>query len=91
MFVRGSVYLALLLAQLASASPGRRPPTYRHYESNGEDKLGAVASESSICSNIGTDVLKEGGNAADSLIATVFCVGVVGMVRAVHSTIRACY
>lgn len=43
------------------------------------NKLGAVASESSICSNIGIDILKEGGNAADSLVATVLCIGVVGM------------
>ncbi|KAF4624466.1 hypothetical protein G7Y89_g13705 [Cudoniella acicularis] len=42
-------------------------------------KLGAVASESSVCSNIGIDVLKEGGNAADALVATQFCVGVIGM------------
>ncbi|KAI0380334.1 gamma-glutamyltranspeptidase [Hypomontagnella monticulosa] len=42
-------------------------------------KLGAVASESSVCSKIGTDLLKAGGNAADALVGTVFCVGVIGM------------
>lgn len=42
-------------------------------------KLGAVASESSICSKIGTTLLKEGGNAVDALVGTVFCVGVIGM------------
>jgi len=41
--------------------------------------LGAVASESDICSRIGTDLLKAGGNAADALVGTVACVGVVGM------------
>ena len=45
----------------------------------GHNKLGAVASESSVCSNIGIDVLKSGGNAADSLVATTLCVGVIGM------------
>ncbi|KAF2109039.1 gamma-glutamyltranspeptidase 1 precursor [Lophiotrema nucula] len=40
---------------------------------------GAVASESEICSNIGTGLLKEGGNAADALVGTVFCIGVIGM------------
>jgi gamma-glutamyltranspeptidase/glutathione hydrolase len=30
-------------------------------------KLGAVASESSICSKHGTDILKMGGNAADAV------------------------
>ncbi|KAH7132092.1 gamma-glutamyltranspeptidase 1 precursor [Dendryphion nanum] len=41
--------------------------------------LGAVSSESDICSHIGTTLLKEGGNAADALVGTVACVGVVGM------------
>ncbi|KAI1910032.1 hypothetical protein LOZ61_004681 [Ophidiomyces ophidiicola] len=42
-------------------------------------RVGAVASESSICSEIGTNMLKLGGNSADAMVATVFCVGVVGM------------
>ncbi|KAI0845730.1 gamma-glutamyltranspeptidase [Daldinia vernicosa] len=42
-------------------------------------RLGAVASESSVCSKIGTDLLQAGGNAADALVGTVFCVGVIGM------------
>ena len=46
------------------------------YEEN--DKLGAVASESSVCSRIGVDLIKAGGNAADALVGTVFCVGVIG-------------
>ncbi|KAJ4300911.1 hypothetical protein N0V90_002999 [Kalmusia sp. IMI 367209] len=41
--------------------------------------LGAVASESEICSRIGTELLKAGGNAADALVGTVACVGVIGM------------
>ena len=32
-----------------------------------DGKLGAVASESKICSNIGIDLLKAGGNAADAV------------------------
>lgn len=31
------------------------------------DKLGAVASESAVCSKIGVDLLKKGGNAADAV------------------------
>ncbi|KAI4859265.1 gamma-glutamyltranspeptidase [Hypoxylon rubiginosum] len=42
-------------------------------------RLGAVASESSVCSKIGTDLLQAGGNAADALVGTVFCIGVIGM------------
>lgn len=48
----------------------------QHHESN---KLGAAASESAVCSRIGVDLLKHGGNAADALVGTVFCVGVIGM------------
>ncbi|GAW11728.1 hypothetical protein ANO14919_010780 [Xylariales sp. No.14919] len=44
-----------------------------------DPKLGAVASESSVCSEIGINVLKKGGNAADALVATQFCIGVIGM------------
>ncbi|KAK6064206.1 gamma-glutamyltranspeptidase [Seiridium cupressi] len=46
-----------------------------------EPKLGAVASEKSVCSQIGIQLLKDGGNAADALVGTVFCVGVIGMVH----------
>ncbi|KAJ5174144.1 uncharacterized protein N7482_000021, partial [Penicillium canariense] len=42
-------------------------------------QLGAVASESSICSQHGVDILKMGGNAADVLVASELCVGVVAM------------
>ncbi|CAG8953078.1 hypothetical protein HYFRA_00003273 [Hymenoscyphus fraxineus] len=42
-------------------------------------KLGAVASESAVCSQIGIDMLQCGGNAADALVATQLCVGVIGM------------
>lgn len=41
------------------------------------DRLGAVASENKQCSQIGIDTLRAGGNAADALVGTVFCVGVV--------------
>ncbi|ORY70380.1 gamma-glutamyltransferase [Pseudomassariella vexata] len=50
--------------------------------SNGEEpRLGAVSSENSVCSQIGIDLLKAGGNAADAMVGTVFCVGVVAMVH----------
>lgn len=42
-------------------------------------KLGAVASENSICSRIGTRLLEDGGNAVDALVGTVFCIGVTSM------------
>lgn len=72
----------ILLSQNADASPAWLLEDYdvskalSNAERNG---LGAVASESAICSNIGIDILKIGGNAADALVATVLCVGVIGM------------
>lgn len=36
----------------------------QHHESN---KLGATASESAVCSRIGVDLIKNGGNAADAV------------------------
>ena len=38
---------------------------------------GAVASENRICSELGANVIADGGNAADALVATVFCIGVL--------------
>ena len=76
------VHIALLsaigscfvLGVLASPNAQRRSTT--QYEEN--DRLGAVASESSVCSRIGVDLIKAGGSAADALVGTVFCVGVIG-------------
>lgn len=45
-----------------------------------EYQNGAVASDSKICSQIGTNVLKQGGNAADSAVSVAFCLGVVSPV-----------
>ncbi|KAF9501747.1 gamma-glutamyltranspeptidase [Pleurotus eryngii] len=44
-----------------------------------EARHGAVASENKLCSDIGVQTLKSGGNAVDSAIATTFCIGVVNM------------
>jgi gamma-glutamyltranspeptidase/glutathione hydrolase len=61
--------LSYLTSQLALGSPF----------SYSEPHLGAVASESATCSKIGTGLLQKGGNAADALVATTLCVGVMGM------------
>lgn len=42
-------------------------------------KSGAVASENVMCSEVGVDVMKDGGNAVDAAVATTFCIGVVNM------------
>ena len=82
MRVLALAFPGLLLSQFTQATPAWLSSDYDVSDSIKDphhNKLGAVASESSICSNIGIDILKQGGNAADSLVATVFCIGVVGM------------
>ncbi|KAJ5658209.1 Gamma-glutamyltranspeptidase [Penicillium longicatenatum] len=49
------------------------------HESLGSGKLGAIATESSICSRHGIEMFELGGNAADATVAAQFCVGVIGM------------
>lgn len=82
MRISAFAFPSFLLSQFAHASPAWTSPDYglaARKVDPGNDKLGAVASESSICSDIGIDTLKNGGTAADSLVATVLCIGVVGM------------
>lgn len=71
---------SVLAQQVVAATTGRWQPSEEStlFDPD-QNKLGAVASESSICSDIGIDILKAGGNAADSMVATTFCVGVIGM------------
>ncbi|KAK3113797.1 hypothetical protein LTR53_008575 [Teratosphaeriaceae sp. CCFEE 6253] len=81
--MRASSYLipSLLTAQ-SVATPAWISPGYdvpNTLLDPGNNKLGGVASESAICSDIGIAALKAGGNAADSMVATVACVGVIGM------------
>lgn len=79
---------AFLAAQTVIATPWNTGSTsWNPYHHNGnhppqsyqQDKLGGVASENKICSNIGIELLKQGGNAADALVGTTLCVGVIGM------------
>lgn len=45
-------------------------------------KLGADTSEKAECTEIGLNMLKAGGNAADAMIVNVFCVGTVAAYHA---------
>lgn len=40
---------------------------------------GAVASENELCSKIGVNIMKTGGNAVDAAVSTTLCIGVVNM------------
>lgn len=76
--------IGLLMLQNALATPvNRHVSIYQEDDASSfaprEPRLGAVASESEICSHIGTSLLKAGGNAADAMVGTVACIGVVAM------------
>lgn len=61
----------VLLVVLVVHLPGVNSLSYNLAPREGhvveEGKTGAVASESAICSRHGTDILKQGGNAADAV------------------------
>ncbi|KAM0263291.1 hypothetical protein ACHAPA_008782 [Fusarium lateritium] len=70
--VCGATFLAFLtLYGLAFSSPAAFP---KH-----RAKVGGVSSLDARCSRIGTDTLLRSGNAVDAVIATEFCVGLIGM------------
>lgn len=57
-----------------NVGPAHRNPAYLI-----KAEHAAVASENSLCSNLGVQILKDGGNAVDSAVGTTFCIGVVNM------------
>lgn len=84
-FALTSVAKPLFLILLASlplteASPSPISVTLPNYGSQPKTpKRGAVASETDVCSKIGTQLLLDSGNAADAIVGTIFCVGTIGM------------
>lgn len=74
--VNGAASLAKWLAGLLTLQTALAAPSTPVLH---DGQRGAVASESDICSHIGIDILKLGGNAADAMVGTVACIGVVGM------------
>ena len=78
-YLRNNMYVLTLCLSLALASGQLAlcwaPAAPAHKRGGGEqyevkDKRGAVASESSVCSNIGVGLIKDGGNAADAVSLT---------------------
>jgi gamma-glutamyltranspeptidase len=65
-----SVVGLLSVAYYVLAIPALRDDL-RDYRYHAGDKLGAVASETAICSRVGIDLLKAGGNAADAVSGAV--------------------
>ncbi|KAI0769786.1 gamma-glutamyltranspeptidase [Trametes elegans] len=64
----------LLKSNRTRVPSSTRNPAYLIQASNG-----AVASENEICSGVGVDILKQGGNAVDATVATTLCIGVLNM------------
>lgn len=64
-----------------SRNNGKQPSFYgaasqgNSAEYSVEGKHGAVSSEVDVCSNIGAQLLQQGGSAVDSIIGTALCVG----------------
>lgn len=67
--------LALIIAQLASCWAPPAPAVHKRggAQHEAKDKRGAVASESSVCSNTGINLIKDGGNAADAVSGKPSC------------------
>lgn len=76
MWRMNTLLILLVWVQIACSSPHRSNPKVSHRV---EDKLGASATENKVCTNIAIDILKKGGNAADALVGSTLCVGVIGM------------
>lgn len=66
------------LSALDAPSQGRKD------EHKTRGRRGVVATEVDVCSNIGADLLEQGGSAADAIIGASFC---VGSIDAFHSGI----
>ena len=60
-FISRLAFALALHSAFASVAPAKR----KHYEEY--HKKGAVASESAVCSRIGIELIKKGGNAADAV------------------------
>ncbi|KAI0852133.1 gamma-glutamyltranspeptidase [Daldinia vernicosa] len=76
-----SLLLLILAVAPSAAVPSQWQPTGQAvlHQQSVSGRRGAVASESKICSQIGIDLLDQGGNAIDAFVGTQLCVGVIGM------------
>lgn len=59
------------------------PPTHETQDKNPavlvRARHGAVATENKLCSDIGVETLKKGGNAVDAAVASTLCIGVANL------------
>ncbi|KAI2632668.1 gamma-glutamyltranspeptidase [Hypomontagnella submonticulosa] len=76
-----NLLLLVLAAAPSIAVPAQWEPSGQSVlqHQSGSGRRGAVASESKVCSQIGIDLLDQGGNAIDAFVGTQLCVGVIGV------------
>lgn len=74
---RGSTSIAPL--GLNMGPPNRNPSLHPSQKMRHTGSNGAVASDVEYCSNLGVDVLKEDGNAADAAVVVALCIGTINM------------
>ncbi|XP_071790775.1 glutathione hydrolase 1 proenzyme-like [Asterias amurensis] len=67
--------VGVIAALLVGLYLGHPDPALDPYQLFG----GAVSSDHKLCSEVGRDIMINGGNSIDAAIATVFCVGVVNL------------
>ncbi|KAF9956778.1 hypothetical protein BGZ72_002464 [Mortierella alpina] len=72
-----SALLLVVLAATLVSKLGSPPAIEKNIPILIKAKHGAVAAEEIHCSEIGVEVLKEGGNAVDAAIASCLCIGTV--------------
>ncbi|KAK3315100.1 gamma-glutamyltranspeptidase [Apodospora peruviana] len=77
--MRHSSLLICWLSMLSRLGLGAAAPIQNVMMAGAGGSKGAVASESFICSRIGVNMIEMGGTAADAMVATELCVGVIGM------------
>ncbi|KAG0200299.1 hypothetical protein BGX28_006581 [Mortierella sp. GBA30] len=74
--------LLVILAIALFKKIGSAPTVEKNTPSLVRAKHGAVATEEIHCSEIGVQVLKDGGNAVDAAVASCLCIGTVNMFSA---------